>query len=134
MKASPLVWAGRVLSGLFVAFMVMDVTLKLLNLPIVDETMARLGWGPGYGPMIGVIELIALVLYLYPRTSLLGGVLMTGVFGGAIATHMRIGDPLFSHILFGVWLGLFMWGGLWLRDAAFRAAFPVRRAKAEGVS
>ncbi len=125
-----MVWAGRVLSTLFVLFMVMDVTLKLLNLPIVDETMKSLGWGPGYGPLIGGIELIALVLYLVPRTSLLGGILLTGVFGGAVATHIRVGDPLFSHILFGVWLGLFMWGGLWLRDPAFRTLFPVRRTPA----
>lgn len=124
-----MVWTGRVLSALFVLFMVMDITLKLLNLPVVDETMKRLGWGPGYGPMIGVIELAALALYLFPRTCILGGVLMTGVFGGAIATHIRVGDPLLSHILFGVWLSLFMWGGLWLRDAGFRAVFPIRRTQ-----
>lgn len=122
-----MVWTGRVLSALFVLFMVMDVTLKLLNLPIVDETMKRLGWGPGYGPLIGGIELVAVALYLIPRTSLSGAVLMTGVFGGAIATHVRVGDPLFSHILFGVYLALFMWGGLWLRDLGLRAVFPIRR-------
>ena len=125
-----MVWAGRGLSGLFVLFMLMDITLKLLNLPVVDETMKALGWGPGHGPLIGGVELAALVLYLVPRTSLAGGLLMTGVFGGAIATHIRVGDPLFSHILFGVYLGLFMWGGLWLRDPAFRALFPIRRMPA----
>lgn len=130
MKASPTVWTGRVLTALFVLFMVFDVTIKLLNLPFVDEAMMALGWGAGYGPLIGGIELAALALYLFPRTSLFGAVLMTGLLGGAIATQVRVDNPLFSHILFGVWLGLFMWGGLWLRDPSLRAAFPVRRSAA----
>ena len=66
------------------------------------------------------------MLYLIPRTAILGAVLFTGVFGGAIASHLRLGDPLFSHVLFGVYLGLFAWGGLWLRDSALRALFPIR--------
>lgn len=66
------------------------------------------------------------MLYLIPRTAILGAVLFTGVFGGAIASHLRLGDPLFSHVLFGVYLGLFAWGGLWLRDPALRALFPIR--------
>ena len=119
--------AGWVLTGLFVAFMLFDVGIKLARLPIVAETMTQLGYPPELGFTIGVIEAICLVLYLVPRTSLLGAVLMMGVFGGAMATHMRIGSPLFSHVLFGVYLALFMWGGLWLRDAALRAVFPIRR-------
>jgi hypothetical protein len=96
-------------------------------MPIAEETMAQLGWPAGYAFMIGIIELVCLVLYLIPRTSVLGAVLMMGVFGGAIATQIRAGSPLFSHILFSVYLGLFMWGGLWLRDPRLRALFPVRR-------
>jgi hypothetical protein len=92
----------------------------------VDETMAQLGWPAGYGLMIGLIELTCLVLYLIPRTSLLGAVLMMGLLGGAMATQIRIGNPLFSHILFSIYLGLFMWGGLWLRDPRVRALFPLR--------
>lgn len=130
MKAAPMIWAGRVLTALFALFMVFDITIKLLDLPFVDEAMMELGWGSGYGPLIGAIELVALVLYLVPRTSLSGAILMTGLLGGAIATQVRISHPLFSHILFGVWLGLFMWGGLWLRDPAIRAAFPVRGSAA----
>lgn len=123
----PMVWTGRVLSTLFVLFMVFDVTIKLIGLPIVDETMAQLGWPAGMGLMIRVLEAACLALYLYPRTSVLGAVLMTGVLGGAVATHVRVDSPLFSHILFGVYLGLAMWGGLWLRDERLRGLFPVRR-------
>ena len=89
--------------------------------------MRQLGYPPGLGFAIGVLEAILLVLYLIPRTSLLGAVLFMGVFGGAIASHLRIGDPLLSHTLFGVYLGAFAWGGLWLRDAKLRSLFPFRR-------
>lgn len=93
-------------------------------MPITEETMAQLGWPAGYAFTIGLIELSCLVLYLVPRTSLLGAVLMMGLLGGAIATQIRAGSPLFSHVLFSVYLGLFMWGGLWLRDRRLRALFP----------
>jgi DoxX-like family len=122
--------AGWTLTGLFVLFMLMDVGIKLIRLPVVDETMIALGYAPGIGFWIGVLEAVLLVLYVVPRTSILGAVLFMGVFGGAIASHLRVGDPLFSHDLFGVYLGAVMWGGLWLRDPALRAVFPVRRAKA----
>lgn len=122
-----MLWTGRVLSALFVLFMLMDIALKLLRLPVVAETMIQLGWPPASGFAIGVMEAIILALYVFPRTSVLGAVLMTAVLGGAVATHVRIGSPLFSHVLFGVYLGLFAWGGLWLRDAALRQVFPLRR-------
>lgn len=125
MKASPMVWTGRALTCLFTLFMMgASIAPKLLGLSVVDETMAQLGWPPGYGPMIGVIELICLTLYLIPRTSLLGAVLMMALLGGAMATQMRVGNPLFTHILFSIYLGLFMWGGLWLRDSRLRSLFP----------
>jgi len=126
-ESTPALWTGRGLSTLFVLFMLFDVAIKLLRLPIVEASMAQLGYPAGLGLPIGVIEALALVLYLIPRTAVLGAVLFTGVFGGAIASHLRVGDPLFSHTLFGVWLGLFAWGGLWLRDARLRALFPWRR-------
>jgi hypothetical protein len=122
-----MLWAGRVLSGIFVLFMIFDVTIKLIRLPVVAETMIQMGWPPEMGFVIGVIEAIILVLYVIPRTSVLGAVLMTAVLGGAVATHVRIGSPLASHVLFGVYLGLFAWGGLWLRDASLRRLFPLRR-------
>lgn len=120
-------WTGWAMIGAFVLFMAMDVGIKLIKLPIVEQTMAQLGFPPGMGFPIGVLEAICLILYLVPRTSLLGAVLFTGVFGGAIASHLRHQDPLFSHTLFGVYLGLLMWGGLWLRDAALRALLPLRK-------
>ena len=118
---------GWALTGLFVAFMLMDVGIKLLRLPIVDETMVALGFQPGVGFWIGVLETILLILYVVPRTSVLGAILFMGVLGGAITAHLRNGDPLFSHDLFGVYLGIIMWSGLWLRDPALRALFPLRR-------
>lgn len=126
MDTSPALWTGRILTGLFALFMLgASIAPKLLQLPIAEETMAQLGWPPGYAFMIGVIELACLVLYLVPRTSVLGAVLMMGLLGGAMATQIRASSPLFSHILFSVYLGLFMWGGLWLRNPCLRALFPV---------
>jgi hypothetical protein len=86
-------WTGRVMTGLFVLFMLFDVGIKLMRLPIVDDAMIQLGYPPGLGFAIGVLEAVLLALYLIPRIAILGAVLFTGVFGGAIASHMRIGDP-----------------------------------------
>jgi hypothetical protein len=77
--------------------------------------------------MLGILTLVSTVLYALPRTSVLGAILLTGYLGGAIATHLRIGSPLFTHILFGVYLGLMVWGGLYLRDERLRALLPLRR-------
>ena len=122
-----MVWAGWTLTGLFTAFMLFDVSIKLMRLPIVEETMKELGVPAGLGFSVGLLEGLLLVLYLVPRTSLLGAVLFTGLFGGTMATHLRAGSPLASHLLFGLYLALFAWGGLWLRDARLRALFPFRR-------
>jgi hypothetical protein len=128
MKASLSVWIGRVLTGLFALFILgASVAPKLLGMPVAEETMAALGWPPGYVMMIGVIELSCLALYLFPRTSLLGAVLFMGLLGGAMATQIRAQSPLYSHVLFSLYLGLIMWGGLWLRDPALRALFPWRK-------
>lgn len=128
MNTPTMLWTGRILTGLFALFMLgASIAPKLLQLPIADETMAQLGWPSGYVLMIGLIELTCLVLYLIPRTSVLGAVLMMGLLGGAMATQIRAGSPLFSHILFSLYLGLFMWGGLWLRSPKLRALFPLAR-------
>ncbi len=125
-------WTGRILSGIFALFILgASVTPKLLHLPIAEEIMAQLGWPAGYAFMIGTLELILVVLYLIPRTSVLGAVLMMGLLGGAMATQIRAGSPLFSHILFSIYLGLFMWGGLWLRNAQLRALFPTAQSTSE---
>jgi hypothetical protein len=130
MNTPAMTWTGRTLTALFALFMLgASIAPKLLLMPIAEETMAQLGWPAGYAFLIGIIELVCLVLYLIPRTSMLGAVLMMGLLGGAIATQIRAGSPLFSHILFSVYLGLFMWGGLWLRDPRLRALFPVRRGQ-----
>jgi hypothetical protein len=119
--------AGWVLSGLFALFLLgASVTPKLAGMPVAADTMRELGWPDGYVLVIGVIELACVLLYLFPRTSVLGAVLSMALFGGAMATQIRVGNPLFSHQLFSIYLGLFMWGGLWLRDPALRAVFPWR--------
>jgi hypothetical protein len=120
-------WTGRMLSGLFVAFMVFDVAIKLVGMKMVDVTMTQLGYDPALSRPIGIIEAICVIIYVIPATAVLGAVLMMGVLGGAVATHIRVGDPMVSHVLFGVYLGLFMWGGIYLRDPRLRAIFPVRR-------
>lgn len=128
MHTNVALWTGRVLTGLFALFMLgASISPKLLRMPVAEETMAQLGWPAGYAFMIGLIELACLVLYLIPRTAVLGAVLMMGLLGGAMATQIRAGSPLFSHVLFSLYLGLFMWGGLWLRDGRLRALFPVAR-------
>jgi hypothetical protein len=89
--------------------------------------MKQLGIPPELDRLIGAIELVCLVLYAFPRTAVLGAILFTAIYGGAITSHMRLEDPLFSHTLFGVYLGLLAWGGLWFRDERVRALLPFRR-------
>lgn len=120
-------WIGRVMSTLFVLFMLMDSSIKLVPLRPVVETLTKMELPVSMARPIGTIELVSLALFLWPRTAVLGAVLYTGIFGGAIASHWRLGDPLFSHTLFGVYLGALMWGGLWLRDERLRAIMPWRR-------
>ena len=121
-------WTGWTLTGLYALFTLgASVTPKLLGIPVAEETLTGLGWPPGFAFGIGLVELACLLLYLVPRTSLFGAVLTMGVLGGAMATQIRVGNPLFSHILFSLYLGLMLWGGLWLRDPALRAIFPIRR-------
>jgi len=136
MNTSTMLWTGRLLTGLFALFMLgASIAPKLLGMPIAEETMAQLGWPTGFAFTIGLIELTCLVLYLIPRTSLLGAILTMSLLGGAMATQIRVGNPLFSHILFSLYLAAFMWGGLWLRDARVRSLLPISRrsAHAEGV-
>jgi len=128
MKATPTAWTGRVLSGLFVLFMLgASIAPKLAGMPVAAETLEQLGWPGEYALAIGIVELILVVLYVIPRTSILGAILLMSLLGGAMATQIRADMPLFSHQLFSLYLGLVMWGGLWLRDPALRALFPFRR-------
>ena len=114
---------GRVMSGIAVAFLTIDSVLKLMRLPVVLEASAKLGLPAELAVPIGVILLASTVLYTIPRTAVLGAVLLTGYLGGAVLTHLRVGDPLFSHVLFPTYMGALLWGGLWLRDGRVRALF-----------
>ena len=114
-------WAGRVLTGLAVAFLLFDMGIKLAAAPEAVAGTVQLGWAPHHLPILGVIQLACLILYLVPRTALLGAVLWTGYFGGAIATHLRVDNPLFSHTLFPIYVAALIWGGLYLRDPRVRA-------------
>jgi len=127
-NSKAMLWAGRVLWVVFVLFMIMDVTMKLLGLPIVETTGAALGLPKGSGFPIGIMELVILGLYVWPRTAVLGVVLATALMGGTAATHLIAGSPWGSSVLFGVYLALIAWGGLWLRDPALRTLLPLRRA------
>jgi hypothetical protein len=113
---------GWVMTGLFTLFMLgASVAPKLIGADAASDALIALDWSPRYVLPIGIAELAMTLLFVIPRTSLVGAVLMTGLLGGAIASNMRAGSPLFSHTLFGVYLGVFMWLALWLRDARLRA-------------
>ncbi|MCV3211789.1 DoxX family protein [Mesorhizobium sp. YC-39] len=127
--SSRALWTGRVLSAIIVLFMIFDGVIKLPPLDVVTQTMVPLGWpaDANVARMLGVIVLISTALYALPRTSVLGAILLTAYLGGAIATNMRVGSPLLSHTLFGVYLGIILWGGLYLRDPRVRALMPFSR-------
>ncbi|MCB1389778.1 MAG: DoxX family protein [Rhodobacteraceae bacterium] len=128
MTATAMSRLGWVLSALFALFMLgASVAPKLLGLTVAQETMASLGWPEAPVLLIGILELACTLLFLYPPSALLGAVLMMAILGGAIATQIRAGSPLASHTLFGVYLGLTMWAGLWLRSPALRRLFPLAR-------
>ncbi|HEX2832494.1 MAG TPA: DoxX family protein [Thermoanaerobaculia bacterium] len=120
-------WIGRVLSGLAVLFLLFDAIGKLLRPDAVIQGTSDLGWPVSALLTLGVIQVICLLAYLVPRTSVLGAILWTGYLGGAVATHLRLGNPLFSHILFPTYLGALLWGGLWFRDRRLRDLLPLRR-------
>lgn len=126
-------WIGRVLSGVAVLFLTFDAVLKLLRLPMAVEGTSQLGYPAGVVLPLGLVQVVCLVLYVIPRTSVLGAVLWTGYLGGAIATHVRLGNPLFTHVLFPIYVALLLWGGLWVRDGRLRALLPLSRLRAAGV-
>ena len=121
-------WASYVMSGLVILFLLFDAGIKLVPLEIVTQASAQLGLpaDAAFARMLGILTLIGVALYAIPRTSVLGAILLTGYMGGAIATHLRIGSPLFSHVLFGFYLGVLIWGGLYLRDERVRRLIPLR--------
>ena len=111
---------GLVLLGIAVLFLTFDTVMKLMANPMAVAGTLALGWPASVIRPLGVVCLVLLVLLLIPRTAPLGALLWTGYLGGAVATHVRIGNPVFSHVLFPVYIAIFIWGGLYLRDVRVR--------------
>jgi len=118
---------GWALTGFAALFLTFDTVIKLIAHPMAVAGTVALGYPAHLVTVIGVIELICLVLYLVPATSVFGAVMLTGYLGGAIATHLRIGSPLSSATLFPIYVALLVWGGVYLRDGRLRALIPLRR-------
>ena len=120
------IWAGRVMSGFAALFLLFDASIKVLQLPVAMEGTGQLGYPQSVIMGLGLVQLVCLIAYLIPRTSVLGAILWTGYLGGAIATHVRVENPLFSHVLFPVYVAALLWGGLWLRDQRVRMLLSMR--------
>jgi hypothetical protein len=118
--------AGLGLTGVVALFLFFDAAIKLSQLPIVLATTQEMGWPTSSVVPLGVILLVATILYISPRTAVLGAIFLTGYLGGAVATHARIGTPMFTHTLFGVYVGVLLWLGLVLRNSALRSALGFR--------
>jgi hypothetical protein len=119
-------WISFVMSGLVVLFMLMDSIMKFVKpQEVIDGTLA-LGYKEAHIPIIGALGFMSTLIYIFPRTSVLGAILLTGYFGGAVATHLRLDNPLFSHILFTVYFGILIWGGLWLRNNQVRELLSIK--------
>ena len=127
--SKPALWTGRILSGLVIAFLMLDGAIKLVPWPVVTDTMDKMGYGSSetLARSLGVITIACTAMYAIPSTSILGAILLTGYLGGAMASHLRIGSPLFTHTLFGLYLGVMVWAGLWLRDRNLCTLIPFRR-------
>jgi hypothetical protein len=126
MQPKTKLWLGRVITAVPIAFLIFDAVIKLMNIPPVAESFKSLGFKRNLALELGILELVLIAIYLVPRTAILGTVLWTGYLGGAIATHLRLDNPLFSHILFPIYVALPLWLGLWLRDARLGATLAPR--------
>ena len=120
-------WTGRIVAGIIAAFMLFDAAMKFVNPAPVREAFARTGWPVHLSPVLGAILLASSILWLVPRTSILGAILLTGYLGGAVAANLRLEEPVFSHTLFPVYFGVLLWGSLWLRDPRVTALIPLRK-------
>ncbi len=120
-------WAGQIMSAVPVLFLIFDSVIHILKPSPVVEGFAQLGWPASLAQPLGILSLTCVVLYVIPRTSVLGAILLTGYLGGAIATNLRVGLALFSHVLFPVYVAALLWGGLYLRDERVRSLIPLRR-------
>ena len=122
-------WIGWILTGIIVAFMLFDGAIQLIAFDFVTQGMMEFGLPESYARPLGIVTLACTLLYAWPRTSVLGAVLLTGFLGGTIATHMPRPEPLLPHIVTALVMGAIVWGGLWLRDPQLRALLPWRRAR-----
>lgn len=127
-------WTGRILSTLGALFLLWDSVMKLMRPPVVLESFERLGYPAGVAIGIGLLQLFCLAIYVIPRTSVLGAILLTGFLGGAVATHVRVDDPLLTHVLFPAYIGAMLWLGLYLREDRLRTLVPLRSRRAGMVS
>jgi hypothetical protein len=119
-------WAGIIISGLPALFFLFDALGKFIKPEPVVQGTVELGYSESVILPLGIVLLVLTVLYVIPKTSVLGAILLTGYLGGAVATHVRIGNPLFTHVLFPVYLGVMLWLGLWMRDLRLRQLIPLR--------
>jgi hypothetical protein len=119
-------WTGRVLSGLITAFLLFDAVIHMLKPAPVVEGFAKLNFPLRFAVPLGIIELVCIVLYVLPRTSILGAIFLTGYLGGAIAIQLPTGNPFFGEVLFPVYVGAILWGGIYLRDERLRSLVPLR--------
>jgi hypothetical protein len=120
-------WTGRIMSGLVIAFLLMDAIMKFVIPPAVVKGMADSGWPLHFSVTLGTILMSCIILYTIPRTSVLGAILLTGYLGGAVASNLRLELPLFTHVLFPVYVGVLAWGGLFFRDAKLRELIPLKK-------
>jgi hypothetical protein len=120
LRSPAALWTGRILTGIAILFLTFDAVVKLAGAKEAVEGTVQLGWQPHHLPIIGTIALVLLVLYAIPRTAPLGAILWTGYLGGAVATQLRVDNPLFSHVLFPIYIAAILWGALYLRDDRVR--------------
>ena|SRR5690606_20732660 len=120
-------WTARIMGGIVILFMLMDSIFKFIPNEEALKGTTDLGYQVHHLPILGTLGLVSIILFAIPRTQILGAILLTGYFGGAIATHVRMDNPLFTHILFPVYLALLMWGSVWLRSEHLRQLIPFRR-------
>jgi len=119
-------WAGRIVSGLVTAFLLFDAIIHLMKPAPVVEAFAKLGFPIRLAVPLGIVELVCVLLYVIPGASILGAILLTGYLGGAIAIQLPTGNPFFGEVLFPVYIGIFLWGGIYLRDERLRTLIPFR--------
>ncbi|WP_256005491.1 DoxX family protein [Pedobacter deserti] len=123
-------WAGIIMHWMVVLFMLFDGVIKFIKPePVIRTTIGELGYKDHHIIVHGLSALLPLILFVIPRTRILGAVLLTAHLGGAVASHLRIDSPLFSHTFFPVYVGILMWGSVWLRNEGFRHLFPFVRSK-----